>query len=260
MSERILTTLVLFLALTAAPSHAQTAPASPNPPLAFDVVTIKVANPERGLASSWSTTSDGFRAMTTIQNFVQNAFNFVLEDQILNLPGWATSDHFAIDAKMDPDTSAAFNKLPHNQQDRQWDRMLQTILTDRFQMRAHSETRPMPVYALVTGKAGSRLSTAAPGPGGWSTGRGRIAGHQMDMSTLADCLSAALGRIVVDRTGLPAQYDVSLTWAPDDQQGPSDSGPSLFTAIQEQLGLRLESTRAPVPVLLIDHIGKPSPN
>lgn len=259
VSRCSLTTLALVLTLLPV-ARSQTAANPQNAPLTFDVVSVKAAHPAPGVASSWSTTADGFRAMTTVRNFVQNAFNFVLEDQILKLPGWAPSDLFEIDAKMDPDTAAAYNRLPHNQQDRQWQRMLQSILADRFQMRAHSETRPMPVYALVPGKAGPRLKAAASGPGGWSTGRGRITGRQMEMSTLAECLSTSLGRIVIDRTGLTGPYDVSLAWTPDDQPAPADSGPSLFTALQEQLGLRLESTRAPVPVLIIDHLEKPSAN
>lgn len=255
--HRILTALALTLILSA-PCRAQTA--STKTDLAFDIVSVREAHPEAGLSSSWRTTGDGFRAMTTVENFVQNAYDFVLEDQILNLPGWATSDKFQFAAKMDPDTYAAFNKLSEGQQDRQWDRMMQSILVDRFHMQAHSATRSMPVYALVLAKGGSKLKPSPPGTPGWSTGPGRIAGHGMDLSTLAGSLSRSLGRIVIDRTGLTGQFDVTLTWTPDDQQALSDSGPSLFTALQEQLGLRLESTHAPVPVLVVDHIEKPSAN
>ena len=263
MPERIPIAGILPLALTlllSAPFRAQTAPPSANIPLAFDVVSVKPAQPEPGVASRWRATSDGFRATTTVENFVQTAYNFVLDDQILNLPGWAKSDLFEIAAKMDPDTAAAFNKLPPDQQDRQWDRMMQTILADRFRMQAHRETRRMPVYALVAAKGGPRLKPAPAGPANWSAGPGRIAGHLVDMALLASMLSGSLGRIVVDQTGLTGHYDITLSWTPDDRQALPDSGPSLFTALEEQLGLRLQSTRAPAPVLVIDHIEKPSAN
>ncbi|MGA8110922.1 MAG: TIGR03435 family protein [Acidobacteriaceae bacterium] len=252
--------LALALALPTALSRAQTAPPPANVPLAFDVVSVKPAQPEPGVASSWRAASDGFSATTTVENFVQSAYNFVLDDQILNLPGWAKSERFEIAAQMDPDTSAAFNKLPRDQRDRQWDRMMQSILTDRFRMQAHSETRRMPVYALMVAKNGPRLKPAAAGSADWSAGPGRIAGHLVDMSLLSTLLSGSLGRIVVDRTGLTGHYDLTLTWTPDDQQALPDSGPSLITALEEQLGLRLQATRAPAPVLVIDHIEKPSAN
>ncbi len=253
--------LTLLLALLLIPSAlAQNAPDATNPPLAFDAVSIREAQPDPGVVSTWNATSDSFRATITVESFVQSAYEFVLEDQILGLPGWAKSERFLIAAKMDPETYAAFNKLPGPEQARQWQRMLQNILTTRFRMRAHQESRPMPVYALRIAKGGPKLKTAAPAPGGWWAGGGRITGHSMDMSTLAGLLSGSLSSIVVDQTGLTGKYDVTLTWTPDDQRGLSDSGPSLFTALQEGLGLRLESTRAPVPTLVVDHIEKPSAN
>jgi uncharacterized protein (TIGR03435 family) len=258
-----LTALALPLAcllIPAAPARAQTIPDAASPPLAFDAVSVREAQPDPKVVSMWNTTSDSFRATTTVESFVQSAWEFVLEDQIIGLPGWAKSERFAIAAKMDPDTFAAFSRLPGPEQAGQWQRMLQNILTTRFQMRAHQESRPMPVYALRIAKGGPKLKTAAPGPGGWSAGGGRITGHSMDMSTLAGLLSGSLGSIVVDQTGLTGKYDLTLTWTPDDQRGLPDSGPSIFTALQEGLGLRLESTRAPVPVLVIDQIEKPSAN
>ncbi|MGB7171342.1 MAG: TIGR03435 family protein [Acidobacteriaceae bacterium] len=249
-----------LLLISAAPARAQTAPDAMNPPLAFDAVSIREAQPDPRVVSTWNATSDSFRATITVESFVQSAYEFVLEDQILGLPGWAKSERFLIAAKMDPETYAAFNTLPGPEQARQWQRMLQNILTTRFQMRAHQESRPMPAYALRIAKGGPKLKTAGPDPGGWSAGRGRLTGQSMDMSTLAGLLSGSLSSIVVDQTGLTGKYDVTLTWTPDDQRGLPDSGPSLFTALQEGLGLRLESTRAPVPVLVIDSIEKPSAN
>lgn len=258
-----LTGIALPLGLTLLPalrSCAQGTPALEKTAPAFDVVSIREAQPEPGTTFSWRNTGNGLDAMTTVENFVQNAYNFVLEDQIVNLPGWAKSERFEITAKMDPDTYATFEKLSDNEKDQQWTRMLQSILTSRFHMQAHSDMRPMPVYALVIAKGGSRLKPAVPGPHGWSTGRGRITSQSLDIATLSTLLSGSAGRIVVDRTALTGQYAVSLAWTPDDQRGMPDSGPSLFTALEEQLGLRLESSRAPVPVLVVDNIERPSAN
>ena len=259
--------LAIGLALTvvaAIPSGAQTSgPAVDNqtPALSYDIVSVKPAHPAPGTSFYWRTTPDGFTATTTVQNLIQNGWDFMLEDQMVDLPGWAKSDLWEIVAKMDPDTYAAFRKLSDDQQDRQRRRMIQAILADRFRLQAHRESRPLPVYALVVAKGKSKLTPADPrADGGWSTGHGRIAGHRMETSDLADRLSGALGRIVVDRTGLKGDYNVTLTWAPDDQPGLPDSGPSLFTALEEQLGLRLEPTRAPVPCLVIDRIERPSAN
>jgi uncharacterized protein (TIGR03435 family) len=241
-------------------SWAQSAPAPEKATLAFDIVSVKEVQPNPGEISNWNSTGNGFTARTTVENFVQNAWKFVLADQVVGLPGWAKSENFEFVGKMDPDTFANFRKLPSDQQSEQWSRMMQSILTERFQMQAHSETRPMSAYALVIAKGGSRLKPGVPGKYGWGAGPGSITSHSLAMPTLSDLLSSSLGRVVVDRTSLSGVYDVSLTWSPDDQRGQSDNGPSLFTALEEQLGLRLESSRLPVPVLVIDHIEKPSAN
>ncbi|HVT96152.1 MAG TPA: TIGR03435 family protein, partial [Acidobacteriaceae bacterium] len=228
-------------------------------PVTFDVVSVKPAQPDPATAFYWRSTGDGFSATTTVQNLIQNAWDFVVEDQIVNLPGWAKSDKFEIAAKMDPEAYAAFRKLSDEEQDRRWNRMMQAILADRFHMQSH-ESRVLPAYALVLAKGGPKLKPSSAQGGGWSTGRGRITGHRMRLSDLADLLSHALARIVVDQTSLKGNYDISLTWTPDDERGLPDSGPSLFTALQDQLGLRLQTTKAPVASLIVDHIEKPSAN
>jgi uncharacterized protein (TIGR03435 family) len=252
--------LLIFIA--SASSIAQTSASSADTataPVTFDVVSVKPARPDAGTAFYWRNTGNGFSTTTTVENLIQNAWSFVLEDQIVNLLGWAKSDKFEIAAQMDPEMYAAFRKLSDHEQDLHWNRMMQAILEDRFHMQSHSESRVLPAYALVLTKGGPKLKPSSAQGGGWSTGRGRITGH-LDMSTLADFLSTVLVRIVVDQTSLKGEYDISLTWTPDDQRGLPDSGPSLFTALQEQLGLRLQPTKAPVASLIVDHIEKPSAN
>jgi uncharacterized protein (TIGR03435 family) len=137
--------------------------------------------------------------------------------------------------------------------------MLRTLLADRFKLPLHSATKQMPVYALTSAKNGPKLQRAD--ERGFSVGRGFVRGT-MDISTLTRELTSILGRTVVDATGLEGVYKVALMWSPDDQTAAAtdNPGPSIFTAIQEQLGLRLEAPKGPVQVLVIDKAGKPSEN
>jgi uncharacterized protein (TIGR03435 family) len=157
--------------------------------------------------------------------------------------------------------------------------MLQSLLDERFNLKFHRETRELPIYSLVLAKnKGSGLTEAANGDCGSSVGPevpapngspvstiacgtvnpgpGRINGHRGRISQLADRLSTLLGRTVVDKTGLTGWYDIALSWTPD----PDLLGGSLFTTIQEQLGLKLESGKGPVEVIVVDSAEKPSGN
>jgi uncharacterized protein (TIGR03435 family) len=156
--------------------------------------------------------------------------------------------------------------------------MFREILVERFGLKVHHETRTLPVYALVVAKGGPKMTASKPqpndpdgmpgNPGVLNTSLGRETGRGALIEFLAEDLSDALGRKVVDKTGLTGRYDFTLTWAPDDDaaaMGSSASsgapqGPSLFTAVQEQLGLKLEPVKAPVDVVVIDHLEKPSEN
>jgi uncharacterized protein (TIGR03435 family) len=143
------------------------------------------------------------------------------------------------------------------------------MLADRFKLSVHWETRELPVYALVVAKNGPRLTaTKQPDKGsdiGWDNGT--LTAKQVSMQdlseTLTQVLSRELGRVVIDSTGIAGRYDLTLKWADDDSTpaatpDEADPGPSVFTAIQEQLGLKLESTKGPVKVLVIDHAEIPS--
>jgi uncharacterized protein (TIGR03435 family) len=138
--------------------------------------------------------------------------------------------------------------------------MLQTLLADRFKLRMHNETKQLSVYSLVPAKTGPKLQEAD-GLGGVSIGRSLVRGT-MTTSVLAKQLTLILSRTVVDDTGLKGTYKIALTWAPDDQAAArtDDSDPSIFTAIQEQLGLKLQSSKGPVQVFVVDHAEQPSEN
>lgn len=150
--------------------------------------------------------------------------------------------------------------------------VLQAVLADRFQLKVHRETKDLPVYALAVARNGPKMKESAPDDK-FSAGFemrpfARMTNRKTTMTQFAGFLSIHAGRPVVDRTDLPGSYDFTLEWNLDDVQqsepggtiGASPARPSIFTAIQEQLGLKLEPSKAPVEVLVIDHAEKPSEN
>jgi uncharacterized protein (TIGR03435 family) len=150
--------------------------------------------------------------------------------------------------------------------------ILQAVLADRFRLKVHRETKDLPVYALAVGKKGPTMKESAPdvkfAAGFEMLPFARMTNRKTTMIQLAGFLSVYAGRPVVDRTGLTGSYDFTLEWNLDDVQqrepgvpgGANPARPSLFTAVQEQLGLKLEPSRAPIEVLVIDHAEKPSEN
>jgi uncharacterized protein (TIGR03435 family) len=150
--------------------------------------------------------------------------------------------------------------------------MMQRLLADKFKLAVHNETRELPVYALVLAKGGMKFQAAKdPNSGVRSSGRtGQLKGQGVTMADLAKALTRTLqtelGRVVIDQTNLTGKYDLTLKWTPSMGSPPmlngqpDTSAPDIFTAVQEQLGLKLESTKAPVPVLVVDHAELPSEN
>lgn len=210
----------------------------------------------------------------TARNLIRNAFN-LQPYQMIGGPDWMDSDRFDIVAKAADADLDAKGMLAAPQQ---YMLRLQSLLEDRFQMATHWETRELPVYALVvvadnrlgpalkvhagdcdrarlggtppTSKCGTRTNITPTGA--------QMTGVGIPMQTFARNLAAATGRNVIDRTGLAGGYDFELTFIPD--QTADTPGPSLFTAIQEQLGLKLDSQRAPIEVLVIDRLERPTPD
>jgi len=146
-------------------------------------------------------------------------------------------------------------------------RMLQTLLEERFSLKVHTEVRQDSIYELVVSKGGSKLNEAKPGePTRQQMGRGQLMVTATPMPQLIPLLSLLTVRQIVDKTGLTGLYDFTLTFALEAAAGPDapppvdPNAPSIFTAIQEQLGLKLESARGPVDVLVIDRADKPTPD
>jgi uncharacterized protein (TIGR03435 family) len=170
--------------------------------------------------------------------------------KISGMPQWAKDTHYDITAKASVEL-----KYPTAQP------YVRRLLADRFKLKVHHETKDGPIYRLSVAAGGPKLQPAKPAndpgsPRGSQYLRGLISARQNSMAQLAYVLAGQFERPIIDETGLAGDFDFRLEWAPDD----SADGPSIFTALQEQLGLRLESARGPVEYLVIDHVGKPESN
>jgi len=234
--------------------------------LAFEVVSVRPAKPNN--CPGMSTGGPPGRYMgrcITLWGMIYNAYEVrSFQDYPPGLPAWADKDRFDIEAKADDDTTAAMKKLSIREQGNMGREMLQSLLAERFKLRVHYDSRVQPVYELVLAKGGFKLKPlpADEKPGGMSGGPGRMTIHGMSFEAFAHFMSLSnlAGRTVVDKTGLTGNYDIDLKWTPDDQQGTPDAGPTLFTALEEQLGLKLVPAEGTVETLVVDHVERPSEN
>jgi uncharacterized protein (TIGR03435 family) len=240
----------------------------------------------------WSA-PDGFTAwFVTPQQMVSAAYG-VQRFRITGGPTWLASERYDIEAKMDAATADALEKLNPFQRALARQKMLQALLADRFKLATRRETRELLIYNLVIAKNGAKLQAAKPGdtypngikyPDGSLGGPGDISGGVFDggitaqavtIPNFAGDLTEMLGHPVTDKTGLAGTYDFKLRFTPDDRlQAPSGaapnerpglpaadaSEPSLFDALQEQLGLKLDAGKGPVEIIVIDHVERPSGN
>jgi uncharacterized protein (TIGR03435 family) len=192
--------------------------------------------------------------------------------QVSGGPGWINAATWEVTAKVDQ-PPADWSTLRNEEQARIERLRMQAVLAQRFALRCHFETKEFPVYNLVLAKGGSKLKptpTDAATKGSLDhNGRNRenrAEAKGVTMDPVVAMLTQSLGRTVIDKTGLTGLYDFTLTYTSDADAGSptSDadppSGPTIFTALEEQLGLKLESTKGPAPVLVIDHIEKPTEN
>ena len=269
------------LALTM-PLHAQTNADVPAKFSEFEVASVK-QNKADGNFTRISTTQDGIRienAPLLLLLRLAYGLSNTLDDKFLGLPPWAKTQRFDIEAKVSPADVDEFKKLTRTQRQP----MMQALLADRFKLQAHRETNEEPVYLLVVAKGGSKLRESKPPEdkgGKEASGRMSVSREQMEatsvpISQLVTSLTQASGRTVLDKTELAGKYDFTLHWTPDEEGGatlkPADSGqpaneiastasgPSIFTALQEQLGLKLEPGKGPVECLVVDHVEQPSEN
>ncbi|MGA3130993.1 MAG: TIGR03435 family protein [Terracidiphilus sp.] len=229
------------------------------PTFRYDAVTIK---PDPDGHGFFKLSPDSFSmGGNPTWVLIRSAYGVLLEDQVAGLPGWAKSEPIAVQAKMDQETAAALAKLPPMERWKQMQLMLQAMLADGFGLKAHRESKDLPIYVLTVAKGGVKMKKTAPdGYGGnASYSSGKVTAHEISVDALAANLSFTVGREVVNKTGLDGGYDYTLDYAPDGAD-PSDTRPSIFTALEEQLGLKLEPARGPVDVIVVDHIERPSEN
>jgi uncharacterized protein (TIGR03435 family) len=252
---------------------------APAEPPHFEVASIK-PNPPGGVSTGMVRFLPGGRLsaqQVLLRFFIQNAYD-LRPFQILGAPDWINSAGYDIEAKAEGDSNPDQMRL-----------MMQKLLEDRFKMKAHRETKEMPVYELAAAKGGLKLpepkeenctSPDTDGPGAavpcgramvriGRMGGVQIQGGKIGIGELIRILANLMGRIVIDKTGFTGVFDAHLEFGLDDAlaglphpPGPREetSMPSVFVAIQEQLGLKLESAKGPVEVLVIDHVEKPSAN
>ena len=282
--------LLILPFVVSAVLHAQAA-------IGFDVASLKV-NAAGGLTKSEGVLSAGgtgsviepprgnqFRAQNaSVRTLIRYAYGQTgsngaivrpLElERVIGGPAWVDDLGFDIEARMDERGTDPVARMA----------MLQSLLAERFALRIRREAREQPVYALVPARADRRpgpylqrlTGVCAPivdsrteeeAPCAVRTGPGRLTGHGVAMAAVATYLTPVVGRIVIDRTGMTGRFDVALRFAITTNGLPEakaaalvGDAPLIFTAVQEQLGLRLEATRAPVDLVVIDHVEKPTAN
>ncbi len=261
----------------------------------FEVATIKPSHSSENRRRMMMTPGKLTIENMPLKSLIEFAFDARSDAQVTGGPDWINSENYIIEAKEDETQAAALEKLSPEERAKQVRLMMQSLLIDRFKLKVSRATKETAVYALVIAKGGPKLTPSSqstpapetPGPAGprmmrpgiMMNGRGELKGTDTPMSLLADILSRqreAEGRVVLDRTGLTGNYDWSLHWSPeapapafkgadadvpaDRSPGPDGSGPTLFTALQEQLGLKLESQKGTVETIVVDSVEKPSEN
>jgi uncharacterized protein (TIGR03435 family) len=230
----------LFLAATA---FAQTAQ--------FEVASVKPSDPDSQVSNSLYTDRSGG---LHVENYALRGiilFAYDLRDfELIGAPGWIDTARYDIVAKTDAGPTG----------DDLFRERVRSLLASRFGFVAHHETRELTCYVLTVAKGGAKVkAVATPGEQlGFRGGVGHNRGFAVTMPMFAKELERLIGRPVLDKTGLEGKYDYVLEWSADSDA--TGTGPSVFTALQEQLGLRLESVKAPTDTLVIDHIERPSQN
>jgi uncharacterized protein (TIGR03435 family) len=241
---------------------------SPAERKAFDVVSVKPSAPDDHNSFMFQNLPGGSIRLVRVplRMIIMQAYG-VGAFQISGGPDWIRTNRWDILAKAD----GVEGRLTRDQENP----MLRSLMAERFQLKVHRETKEMPVYALMVEKSGLKLVVHTGAEQQFRNPYGSLTVKKGGMAALATWLSRGLGRMVIDKTDLSGEYDYSLEWTPAPGEGGAESiglppetptahaetnGPSLFTALQEQLGLRLVSQRGPVEVIVIDSVEKPSAN
>jgi uncharacterized protein (TIGR03435 family) len=218
---------------------------SQTPPPAFEAASIKLNTSGSGSGGSKGSKGQVVFTNVPLRRLIQRAYS--IQDFELVGPDWMANVRFDIAAKYPADSTAEQRPL-----------MLQTLLAQRFHLTIHRETKEMPAYALVVAKNGPKLEASKEDGNSTTTNRGRFEDTAVSMAGLAKQLAEQLEHPVVDKTGLTGVYTLKLEWTPDDQPAGSEPalGPSISTALQDQLGLKLQTQKLPVEILVVDRVDR----
>ena len=254
--------------------------ASARSPLAFAIVSVKQDKTDQPLNIGDPSDGNGLTIRNmSLEQIVEFAFDIHDSELLEGLPGWAKTTKYDLQAKVDDSDLNSYHSFSKDQHAA----MLQTILADRFKIVVHNTLKDTGVYSLVIAKSGLKMREAKPGqvrtdgvkqldgtvnqgPLMLSRVPGQILGQELPVDVLAKGITPIVGRKIINNTGFKGVYDFRLEWDPnrgreDPEASPTEtSGLSIFTALQEQLGLKLEGQKVSVPVLVIDHIEHPSEN
>jgi uncharacterized protein (TIGR03435 family) len=268
MINRIVGELVIITASlmpVCAPVALGQAPASADS-VSFDVASIKPSGPDSGNGLSVKFLPDRFVAKNaSVRLLIKIAYN-LNDDEVSGGPSWIGMKKFDIDAKRDAAATSSTDKA-------QTRLMLQNLLRDRFKLRLRPEMKEMSTFALVVAKGGPKLKKS-PTPDGdayFQGGLGHITASNATLDQLAAAVEDWVGHPVENMTGLDGKYDFKLEWTPDQATPPADavgsqptppdySGPTIFTAVQQQLGLSLQSRKIQAPCQIVESVELPSEN
>jgi uncharacterized protein (TIGR03435 family) len=233
----------------------------------FEVAAIKPSKPDSE-GQNWHGSADRILIGNyTLRRLIRSAYGLKSDAQILGGPDWIDKQAFDINAKIDDAEIAKMAKMDRVARQRERNQMVQSLLAERFMLKAHLDHKTMPVYALVVVKSGAKLTptsaqTSAKG-NNISTNNGRMTASAISMDSFADDLAYQRetgGRMVLNHTGLTGEYDFKLDWAEDNGDStPADPAlADLFTALQEQLGLKLQPEKGSVEVVVVESASMPA--
>ncbi len=272
---------MIFGLLHATRSLAQAAAETSKNLPAFDVATVKASTSDEMMVMT-KFTPDGMQIRNAPLILIIRQATGLLnsnDDEVIGAPSWVKTERYDIDAKVSGSDVPKLDTLTRLERNA----MMRQVLVDRFRFTAHRAIRELPVYELVVAKGGPKLKEAVQGDSDTNglkdarghspldhmrVGFGSVDCQSVPMTSLIEILTQLSGRTVVDKTGLVGKYDVKLRWRPEDARPQSDAGGGapdepdvdFFTAIQEQLGLKLVPAKGPVSALVVDHIERPSAN
>ncbi len=264
--------LLLISLSVASTAHSQSATPTTSP--TFEVASIRESKQDNGSRVQILPNGYSLKRMS-LKNMISGAYG-VRENLLSGAPAWTETTCYDLEAREDATEAAKIKSLPNKEKWEEIQKMMQALLAERFHLKATQIEKQLPIYELVIAKGGLKMKSAGTGntyadglkgPNGpfgagvLQFGPGGIIGQAIPISTLADTLSGQVDRRIDDKTGLQGKYDVALHWSRDDSAAAADSPyPNFFTALQEQLGLKLDSAKGPTQTLVVEHVERPSEN